>query len=170
MTPRLTLRELAAGDAGFILRLVNEPSWLQHIGDRHVHSLDDARAFIASGPAAMYQREGFGLYRVGLRSDDTPIGICGLIRRPQLSDVDIGFALLPEYCGCGYAREAAAATLALARERFGLRRVVAITTTENHRSAHLLEQLGLRFERPVVIDPGKPPLRLFSIDLEARAP
>lgn len=149
-TERLVLRRLTVDDAPFMLRLVNEPSWLRFIGDRGVRTLDDARRYLLEGPIAMYERLGFGLYATTLRKDDAaPIGICGLVKRDGLDDVDIGFALLPEFWGKGYAREAAAAVMDYAREVVGLRRVVAITSLDNESSARLLEKIGLRFEKMV---------------------
>jgi RimJ/RimL family protein N-acetyltransferase len=160
-TPRLLLRRLDTGDAAFILGLVNEPSWLQFIGDRGVRTLDDARAYIANGPMAMYERYGFGLYWTGLKSGE-PIGICGLVKRPALDDVDLGFALLPAYWGNGYAAESAAAVMELAHRAFGLERVIAITSQDNVRSIRLLEKLGMAFERNVRMSEAEPELRLFA--------
>src|SRR5215218_10903110 len=114
-TERLVLRRLAAEDAEFILELMNDPDWLRFIGDRGIRTVEDARGYIATGPVDMYARLGFGLYAVELREDRTPIGICGLIRRDWLEDVDLGFAFLPHFRGAGYAHEAAAETLEYAR-------------------------------------------------------
>ncbi|MFI4982343.1 MAG: GNAT family N-acetyltransferase, partial [Nevskiales bacterium] len=111
-TERLVLRRLVAEDAPFILELLSDPSWLRFIGDKGVRNLDDARLYIRIGPAAMYARLGHGLYLTELKDGGIPIGLCGLIKRDTLDDVDIGFAFLPQYRGQGYAREAAAATLA----------------------------------------------------------
>jgi len=140
-TERLILRRLEAGDAPFILELVNEPGWLRFIGDRNIHDLDAARRYIENGPQAMYQRYGYGLYGVGLK-DGTPIGMCGIVKRESLEDVDLGFALLGRFEGRGYAREAAAATLEHASRDHDLRRMAAITTPGNERSIRLLRSLG----------------------------
>lgn len=145
-TERLVLRWLAEDDAGFILELVNDPDWLRHIGDRGVRTLDDARRYIETGPASAYER-GFGLYAVELRESGVPIGICGLINRDWLEDVDVGFAFLPAFRGKGYAREAAAATLEHARDALGMSRIAAIVSPDNTDSIRLLEKLGLGFER-----------------------
>ena len=102
-TERLRLRRLTVDDAAFILELVNDPSWLRFIGDRGVRNLDDARSYILKGPVASYEKHGFGLWLVELKAEATPIGICGLLQRDTLPDVDIGFALLPQFCGQGYA-------------------------------------------------------------------
>ena len=146
-TDRLTIRELTPDDAAFIFELVNDPDWLRYIGDRNVRSLDDASGYIAKGPTEMYSRFGFGLWRVALKSDDTPIGMCGLLKRETMEDVDIGFAFLPAFRANGYGREAATATLALGCTKFGLRRIVATTAMDNDASGRLLEKLGFRFER-----------------------
>jgi RimJ/RimL family protein N-acetyltransferase len=146
-TDRLRLRRLVLDDAPFILRLVNEPSWLEFIGDKNVRNVDDARAYLAQGPLDMYAKLGFGLYLVELQDGGTPIGICGLIKRESLADVDIGFAYLPEFQGKGYAHEAARAVLAHARKDHALTRVVAITSPRNRSSIRLLEKLGMKLER-----------------------
>lgn len=169
-TERLDLRQLHEGDAGFIHRLLNDPSWLRYIGDRGVHSVEDARRYIGTGPVAMYQRLGFGLFLVERRSDGAAMGLCGLLKRDGLDDVDIGFAFFPEFGGQGYALEAARATLDHGRTRHGLRRIVAITAQDNQASIRLLEKLGFRFERLIAL-PGKPDesLRLFAIGSDTPA-
>lgn len=161
-TDRLTLRLLNVDDGEFVLELLNEPSWLQFIGDKGVRTLEDARTYIVTGPMAMYDRHGFGLYVTERRSDGVPMGICGLIKRDRLDDVDIGFAFLPRYWGRGYAYEAAAAVMEYGRTVLGLQRIVAITSPENASSARLLEKLGLRFERMVQMTDDGAPDRLFA--------
>jgi RimJ/RimL family protein N-acetyltransferase len=146
-TPRLQLRELTGDDSAFILELVNEPAWLRFIGDRNVHSLEDARGYIARGPAASYAKHGFGLWAVVLRESGEPLGMCGLIRRDTLPHPDLGFAFLARHRGHGYAREAAVAAVALARERFGIARLLAITDPDNTASQAVLEHAGFAFER-----------------------
>ena len=96
-TDRLRLRWISSLDAEFIVELLNEPSWLRFIGDKGVRTTQDANAYISNGPVAMYARHGFGLYLTELKEDSVPIGICGLIKRDGLDDVDIGFAFLPRY-------------------------------------------------------------------------
>jgi RimJ/RimL family protein N-acetyltransferase len=164
-TRRLALRRLHPGDAAFILELVNDPDWLRFIGDRGVRTEDDARRYIRGGPQAMYERHGFGLFCLARLEDGVSIGICGLLRREGLDDVDLGFALLPAFRAHGYAYEAAAGTVAYARETLGLPRLAAITTPDNHASIRLLEKLGMRFEGPVQL-PGDPEeLSLYRMEL-----
>ena len=112
-TERLTLRRFTVADAPFTLALLNDPAWLEFIGDKGVRTLEDARDYLRNGPIAMYEREGFGLYLVLRKRGGVPIGMCGLIKRASLADVDVGFAFLPDHRGQGYAHEATAAVLAL---------------------------------------------------------
>jgi len=163
-TERLALRELGADDAAFILGLLNEPSFLRYIGNKGVRTLDDARRYIADGPADSYRRNGFGLYRVELKETGVPIGICGLVKRDSLPDPDIGFAFLESHWSKGYALESASAVMAHGRETLGLARILAITDPANTRSVRLLEKIGLRFERLARLRRDATVLRVYSSD------
>lgn len=161
-TERLVLRRLSTGDSAFILGLVNEPSWLRFIGDKGVATLEDAERYIRNGPLEMYARLGFGLYLVELKESGVPIGICGLIKRETLEDVDLGFAFLPRFWGNGYAFESASATLSFGKRALGLSRIVAITSPDNVRSVKLLERLGFRFERTLQLAANGEALGLYA--------
>ena len=160
-TKRLRLRELTETDAPFILRLLNEPSFLRFIGDKGVRNLDDARAYIFNGPVASYQQNGFGLYLVQLKTNNTPIGICGLLKRESLADVDIGFAFIPEAWNNGYAFESADAVMIYAKDVLKLPRIVAITDKDNEASGKLLEKLGLIFDSIIDLSGKGDETRLF---------
>ena len=160
-TDRLALRRFTLDDAEFIFRLVNDPSWLRFIGDKNVRNLDDARRYLREGPLDMYQRHGFGMYRVEEKASGAPAGMCGLIRRDTLPDVDVGYAFLPEFRGKGYAFEAASAVLAHGYRSFGMRRILAITSPGNDSSIRVLEKAGMTFERLMEFTPGDP-VKLFA--------
>jgi RimJ/RimL family protein N-acetyltransferase len=162
-TERLRIRWLNADDSAFIFELVNQPSWIQYIGDKGVKTLKDALRYIENGPVAMYKRVGFGLYMVELREVGEPIGICGLIKRDALEDVDLGFAFLPKFWRKGYAFESATAVICYGRKVLGLRRIVAMLSQDNHRSTKLLETLGFSFEGTVRLQPNDEELKLYAI-------
>jgi RimJ/RimL family protein N-acetyltransferase len=168
VTPRLRLRHVVAADAPFLLELLNEPGWLRYIGDRGVRSLDDARRYVADGPQRMYATHGLGLYLVERLADHAPLGLCGLIRRDALPDVDLGFALAERYQGQGYAYEAAAATLQYAWDRLHLPRVVAIVMPGNATSRRLLERLGMAVEGTVRLAPDAAELLLYGASATTR--
>ena len=164
-TDRLILRQLSSEDAEFILQLLNEPSWLRFIGNKSVRTREDARNYILKGPVEMYSRLGFGLYLVELKEEGVSIGICGLIKRDSLEDVDLGFAFLPKFWGRGYAYESASAVMEYGKRTFGLNRLAAITSSDNHVSIGLLEKLGFKFERMVKLSDDGEPIRLFIINV-----
>lgn len=164
-TERLGLRWLTDTDDEFILDLLNQPSWLKYIGDRGVRNIEDARAYIHNGPLAMISQYGFGLYLVELKASRISIGLCGLLKREALDDVDIGFAFHPDYQGSGYAREAANACLDYARDHIGLERLVAITMPTNNDSIKLLDSLGMQYERNLSLDDSGELLQLFAKNL-----
>lgn len=151
-TERLLLRRFTTDDAPFVLTLLNEPSFLRYIGDKKVRNLDDARQYLTDGPIASYNKNGFGLNLVELKEAQTSIGMCGLLKRDDLPEPDIGFAFLPDFWNKGYAFEAAAAVMKDARDRLKLGRILAIVNPDNYASMKLLERLGLRFER--MLDQG----------------
>ncbi|MCS3456734.1 GNAT family N-acetyltransferase [Aeromonas rivuli] len=142
-TDRLSLRELDASDAPFILELLNDPDFHRFIGDRGVRDLAGAEQYIQQGPRVSYGQHGFGLYLVARKSDGAKLGICGLVKRDTLPCEDIGYAFLPAYRGQGYGIEAAKAALQDGRERLGIVRVIAIVTPGNQSSLALLAKLGL---------------------------
>lgn len=160
----MRLRRFEPDDAAFILELLNEPSFLQFIGDRGVRTLDDARRYLETGPIASYAQHGFGLCLTLLKAGDVPIGMCGLLRRetPALDAPDLGYAFLPAYWSQGYASEAAAAVLDHGLHALGLPRIVAFTTPDNYRSIKLLEKLGFHFERLMPYNGGEV-VSLFAI-------
>ncbi|MCL4261980.1 MAG: GNAT family N-acetyltransferase [Anaerolineae bacterium] len=161
-TDRLWLTKLMPADAPFILRLLNEPTFIENIGDRGVRTMEDAEAYILNGPVASYARFGFGLYLVESRATGEAMGLCGLLKREVLDDVDIGYAFLPAFCGNGYAREAATAVLHHAQQTLGLKRLVAIVSPHNQPSIRLLEKIGFRYEKMVRLTANAPEIKLFA--------
>src|SRR5579862_5296021 len=164
-TGRLGLRQLERTDAPFILKLLNEPSWLRYIGDKGVQTINDAERYIEDGPMSMYARLGFGLYLVESRQNGEPMGLCGLIKREALDDIDLGFAFVPRFWGQGYAHEAAAAVLSHAKRHLGIGRIVAITSPDNDASAKLLRSLGFTLEHKTLSPQLDQDLLLFSLSL-----
>ena len=161
-TERLNLRYISTEDVEFIVELLNEPSFIQNIGDKGVRTIEDARQYILNGPVSSYEQFGFGLYAVELKGTDTPIGMCGLIKREGLDDVDIGYAFLPRFWSKGYAFESADAVMKYGREVLGLKRIVAITSPDNDSSIKVLEKIGLQFEMMIRLPGNDEESRLFT--------
>lgn len=163
-TPRLNLRPFTLADAGHIVQLLNQPSFIRFIGDRGVRTVADAENYLAEGPLKSYAQNGFGLWCVEETATQTFVGMCGLIKRPELEDVDIGYALLPEFWGRGYATEACAAVLNYARVTLKLNRLVAIVAPDNAASIRVLEKIGLQFERMMPWPKDNSQLNLYAVE------
>ena len=164
-TERLLLRQLSSEDAEFILELLNGPSFIRNIGDRGVRTIEAAKSYILNGPVASYAKNGFGLYLVKLKETNESIGMCGLIKRDTLEDVDIGYAFLPRFWSKGFAVEAAQATKEYAKRVIGLNRIVAIVDPTNDGSIRVLEKIGLKFEKIVKLSEDDMDLKLFGANI-----
>ncbi|SFL69708.1 GNAT family N-acetyltransferase [Rugamonas rubra] len=166
-TERLTLRTIEVDDAAFYLELVNDPSWLRYIGDRNIRTLEQSRAYIEQVPCAMQRELGHSMYVIELKDGGAAIGMCGLIKRDTLPDVDIGYAIRPAWWGRGFAYEAAAAVLAYGRDRVGLKRLLGITNPDNIVSNRLLQKLGLALVETTILGAEQRPTNLYRLEFAA---
>ncbi|MCU6496790.1 GNAT family N-acetyltransferase [Rugamonas sp. A1-17] len=165
-TERLSLRTITIEDAAFYYELVNDPTWLEFIGDKGIRSIDDARKAILEGPRAMQEERGHSLYVMERKSDGVPLGLCGLIKRDGLDDVDIGYAIRPAWFGQGYTYEAAVAVVAYARDQLRMKRLLGLTNPGNVNSIRLLQKLGLEFVELRNLPPNDRPTNIYRIELQ----
>ncbi len=145
-TERLKLSLYTAADAAFLIELMNTKGWLQYIGDRNMHTQEDAIRYIQDRILQPFHENGYGMYKVSLKEYGIPIGSCGLVQRRYLPYPDIGFAYLTEYCGKGYGYEAAKAILSQLCPYHSISKIGAITTPDNEPSQRLLKKLGFTDE------------------------
>ena len=162
-TERLRLIPTSVDDAAFILELLNSPNWLQYIGDRNVHTLEEALSYIQDKMTPQLKRLGYGNFTVCLKSTNQKIGICGLYDRAGLEGIDIGFAFLPQFEKNGFAFESAKMVRDLALNQFNLNEISAITTEANIASQNLLAKLGFQFEKKFFIKGDAEELMLFKM-------
>ena len=153
-TERLELSWLTLDDAALMLAIWNDPACMHFVGDRGVRTPEEAEAAMRDGALHLYTSYGYGPFRVTRIEDAATMGICGLFRRDGLEEPDVGFALLPEYCGKGYGFEASRAVLDHARDTLAIPAVTAIVSAENEASIGLLEKLGLSFDSVIRL-PGE---------------
>lgn len=165
-TERLQLREFTLADAPYMLRQLNESSFIENIADRGVRTLQQAEAYLQNGAIASYAQCGFGFWAVIEKSSGQIIGMCGLVKRDNLPDADLGYSFLPEYVGKGYALEAAQACVDAANKSFNLPTLLAIVNTNNFASRKLLEKLGFTLQRMIALYENQPDLCLYSISYE----
>ena len=149
-TKRLQLAEVTLDDAPFFVELMNSPHWVEFIGDRHIRTIDDAKAHLKKTILKSYADNGYGFYKVQLKKEGLKtIGICGIVKRKELEDTDIGFGFLPAYEGRGYGYESSKGIMELAKERFHLDRIAAICVASNKNSIHLIKKLGLVYQNKI---------------------
>jgi RimJ/RimL family protein N-acetyltransferase len=160
-TDRLLVRHLNTDDAEFILQLVNDPSFIANIGDRGIRSLEQATNYLLDGPMSSYRHHGHGPYLVALKDDLIPIGMCGLLKRIQFDDADLGYALLPQFWSQGFAFEAASAVLEFSYRSLDLPRTLALVSPNNFPSIRLLEKLGFEFTELRQVRPDGLPTAIY---------
>ncbi len=158
------MRWLEPGDEGLLLAVWNDPAFIRNVGDRGIRTVEQAAEAMAAGPLKLYENYGYGPFRVALADSNEPIGICGLFRRDNLEDPDIGFGLLPDHCGKGFAYEAAAAVSEHAQNNLGLKRMIAIVSPGNEPSIGLIRKLGLNFEKMLLMPNDEKEVCLYSVD------
>ena len=164
-TERLRLRGVTVDDAELMLAVWNDPAFIRNVADRGIRTVADARDAIASGAQKLFEEFGYGPYCLSLKPTGTMIGICGLFKRENLDVPDIGFAVLPDYCGKGYAGEAASAVVDYARCELGIRKLAAIVSPTNVPSVGLIEKIGLSFDRMITMPGEDQAICLYSMTL-----
>jgi RimJ/RimL family protein N-acetyltransferase len=164
-TERLFLRRVTLDDSDLMLAVWNDPAFVRNVGDRGIRTTEQAHDAMQAGALKLYEDYGYGPYSMVLKSNGSQIGICGLFKRENLEDPDIGFAVLPEFCSRGYAGEAAFAVLAHARDDLGIRKVTAIVSPTNAPSIGLIEKLGLAFETMIAMPGDDEEISLYSATL-----
>ncbi len=162
-TERLRLRPMNARDAAFLREVLNEPAFIRNIGDRGVRTVEQAVIYLRERILAQYESYGFGMLLVELKESAQPVGICGLIKRDNLEDIDVGFSLLERFWSRGYAAEAATTVVNEAMGVRQLSRLVAIVAPHNAASVRLLEKLGFQLEKKIRLTPDDDDLLLFAI-------
>lgn len=165
-TDRLVLRRVTLGDAGFMLAIWNDPAFVRYVGDRGIRTVAGAQAALKDGAFKLYEDYGFGPYAMSLKKDGSLVGICGLFRRENLVDPDIGFAVLPDFCGIGFASEAAEAVVVHARDDLGIKCLTAIVSPENLASIALIKKIGLTFDRGITMPGDDEEISLYSMRLD----
>lgn len=161
-TKRLRLRPIEISDAPFFYKLFNSEGWITYIGDRNIKSVADAEKQLTEKYIPSYSIYGYGSYLVEEKTSGLPIGTCGLYKRPNVEDPDIGFAFLTSYMGQGYGYEAAQAVMIHARQHLQLETILAFTVSHNRASIRLLEKLGLHYVQDYSYEGSQEALQLYA--------
>ncbi|WP_419869289.1 GNAT family N-acetyltransferase [Chryseobacterium sp. CT-SW4] len=163
-TERLILRPMSLEDASFIFDLYNQAKFIKYIGDRNIRSLSDAEKYIKDRFLPQFEKLGYGNYLITIRETEEKIGGVGIFERAGLDVVDIGFSLLENFEGKGYAYEAAQKIKEVGMEKFGLKKISAITTKDNISSQKLIQKLGLKYQKNVTLPDDDEELLYFETE------
>ncbi len=140
---RLLIRPTLEQDAELIYQLMNTSKFIKYVGDREINSIEDAEKYIQIKMLPQLNSLGYSSYSLITKADGAKVGTCGLYNRDGVDGIDIGFGLLPQYEGLGYAYESANRLIKAAFEEFEIEEIKAITSKKNISSQRLLEKLGL---------------------------
>ncbi|MDF1696703.1 MAG: GNAT family N-acetyltransferase [Saprospiraceae bacterium] len=162
-TERLRLTPMGLEDAPFVFELLNTKEWLENIGQRNVHSVEDAAKYIQDKMIDHYTINGYGNYLMTRKSDNAKMGCISLYNREDVDGVDIGFAMLPEYMKMGYAYEGAQRIKEYAQHPLNLSGITAFTSKTNVGSQRLIEKLGLEFKKTILFGEEKEELLFYEL-------
>jgi RimJ/RimL family protein N-acetyltransferase len=117
-------------------------------------SVQDVRLRLAE-QRNRFRDSGIGLFTIRRRTDDEPLGYCGLIvGRCSLDEPEIAYELLKRFHGCGYATEAAHAVMDAAFAT-GRSRIWSTVGAWNEPSLRVLDKLGFQRHHETVDDRGR---------------
>jgi ribosomal-protein-alanine N-acetyltransferase len=96
-----------------------------------------------------WDRHGYGYWLIRTRAEKEFVGRAGLksIHTNGRDEVELGYALLPEFWNQGLATEIARRVVKLAFDQIGLNELISCTLTTNVASRRVMEKAGFRFER-----------------------
>ncbi|MHC5353358.1 GNAT family N-acetyltransferase [Myroides sp. LJL115] len=154
----ITLEKIKTNQAGFILELVNTPTWLEFIGQRNVHTLQQSVEYIEK----IIQNQDFEYYCI-LDKEQQTLGVISFIKRDYLPLWDLGFALLPTNAKKGIAFLACNLFIDYLKENTSIKEICAITDPQNQRSISLLQRLCFNRIKSIRIDQDS--LEYFILDL-----
>ena len=155
-TSRLKLIPTTIEDAPFLYELMNSPKWIQYIGDQKMDTVDKVKKYIKEIMLPQFTKLGFTNNTVVLKETNEKIGICGLYCRGNYpEELELGFALLPEFEQKGFGSESAARLIEFGFTQLPTKRITAITNFYNLDSQKLLLKLGFSFVKDEIEDSGE---------------
>jgi ribosomal-protein-alanine N-acetyltransferase len=144
-TARLRLRPFVPGDFEELFRLYSDPEVMRYIG-QGVRTPEETEQGLNRG-LGHWRDRGFGMWAAYDKASGKFVGRCGIQPLHDTGQVELGYALHQEFWGRGLATEASLAALRFGFHTIGLERIVAIARPENMASRHVMEKVGMTYER-----------------------
>lgn len=152
-TPRLYISYFlptSPKHCAFLVELYNSPLFLSTEGKTGIYNDVQARERIETRFLAEHKRNGYGTYLVSLKTTpetsfagSKPVGSVSLMKGDTITAPDLGYSIIPEMNGKGYATESSKALLDYARKELGVTEVFGFFDANNAHSRRVMEKVGL---------------------------
>jgi RimJ/RimL family protein N-acetyltransferase len=117
---------------------------MRYIGDGSTGTRDTAAAAVARTMNYYRIYPGLGRRAAEERAGGRFVGWFSLNYVPKTVEVELGYRLLPDSWGKGYATEGAAALVRYGFGELGLHRIIGVTHPDNAASQRVLQKAGMR--------------------------
>ena len=143
-TERLVLSPFALEHLDGLFAMNRNPAVMRYLGD--IQTREETKAGILR-VQARWQKYGYGWWTILLRKTGAVIGAACLQNLAHTDDapLEIGWRLMPEYHGKGFATEAGRAAMEFGFNQVGVERLVAVAHPENIASQKVMQRLGMQF-------------------------
>ena len=150
-TPRLILRQITIDDAPLILELNSNPEIVKYVHEPTLKTVEQAEEIITNIILPQYKNN-LGRWAIITKDNNDFIGWCGLKYRPEMDEIDLGYRLMQNAWGKGYATEAAAKTLEYGFRTLNIKLITGRAHIENLASIKVLEKIGMDFIGEGIVD------------------
>ena len=150
-TPRLILRQFTLDDAGLLLALNSNPEVLKYLHELLLETEEQALHVLQNIILPQYKNN-LGRWAIHLKATNEFIGWCGLKYLAELDEIDLGYRLMQEFWGKGYAFEAAKHTVDYGFNQLYLKKIVGRAHIDNAASLKILEKTGMQYIKDEVVD------------------
>ena len=143
---RLVFRKFTLDDLPLLIEQRSDPDVNKFLGGtklQNPEALDKRIRFYMS----CYDTHGFGMCAMIWKPSGEMIGSAGIQPLDGTDEIEVGYSMIKEYWGRGIGTEAARAWLDYGFRTAGLDRIVAVAHTDHRASRHIMEKLGMHYEK-----------------------
>ncbi len=142
-TSRLRLRQLTEADLDLMYHATLDYEVMKYIKPVYT-DISQAKRDLDNYLAYYKKRPGLGVFYME-NQENVFVGF-GTLKQPKPEEdtVEVGYRLMKEHWGKGYATEVAAALLKYGFEELGLPRIIAVAQPANKASLRVMEKIGMQ--------------------------